>query len=145
MRVVLDTNVLVAAARSRNGASHALLSRLPDERFTPAVSVPLFLEYRAVLLRAENLLGRTAMQAEGFLDFFLAASHLQEIFYTWRPVLSDPGDDMLLELAVAAGAKKVNARIMLLSWRARRTCHRCWGTQSKTGFESSPNAASVAG
>jgi predicted nucleic acid-binding protein len=70
-----------------------------------AVSVPLFLEYRAVLLRAENLLGRTAMQAEGFLDFFLAASHLQEIFYTWRPVLSDPGDDMLLELAVAAGAK----------------------------------------
>lgn len=105
MRVVLDTNVLVAAARSRNGASYALLSRLPDECFTPAVSVPLFLEYRAVLLRTENLLGRPATQAEGFLDFFLAASHLQEIFFTWRPVLSDPGDDMLLELAVAAGAK----------------------------------------
>jgi putative PIN family toxin of toxin-antitoxin system len=107
MRVVLDTNVLVAAARSRNGASHALLSLLPDGRFTPAVSVPLFLEYRAVLLRAENLLGRPAMQAEGFLDFFLAASHLQEIFYSWRPVLPDPGDDMLLELAVAAGAKTI--------------------------------------
>ncbi len=70
MRVVLDTNVLVAAARSRNGASHALLSRLPDERFTPAVSVPLFLEYRANLLREENLLGRPAAQAESFLDFF---------------------------------------------------------------------------
>ena len=107
MRVVIDTNVLVAATRSRNGASHALLSRLPDKRFVPAVSVPLFLEYRAVLLRGENLLGRPASQAEGFLDFFLSASHLQEIFYTWRPVLPDPGDDMLLELAVAAGAKIV--------------------------------------
>jgi putative PIN family toxin of toxin-antitoxin system len=107
MRVVIDTNVLVAAARSRNGASHALLSRLPDKRFTPAVSVPLFLEYRAVLLRAENLVGRPAAQAEGFLDFFLSASHLQEIFYTWRPVLPDPGDDMLLELAVAASAETI--------------------------------------
>jgi putative PIN family toxin of toxin-antitoxin system len=107
MRVVIDTNVLVAAARSRNGASHALLSRLPEKRFTPAVSVPLFLEYRAVLLRAENLVGRPAAQAEGFLDFFLSASHLQEIFYTWRPVLPDPGDDMLLELAVAASAETI--------------------------------------
>lgn len=105
--MVIDTNVLVAAARSRNGASHALLARLPDKRFTPAVSVPLFLEYRAVLLRAENLLGRPASQAEGFLDFFLSASHLQEIFYTWRPVLPDPGDDMLLELAVAASAETI--------------------------------------
>jgi putative PIN family toxin of toxin-antitoxin system len=107
MKVVIDTNVLVAAARSRNGASHALLSRLPDKRFTPAVSVPLFLEYRAVLLRAENLVGRPPSQAEGFLDFFLSASHLQEIFYTWRPVLPDPGDDMLLELAVASSAKTI--------------------------------------
>jgi putative PIN family toxin of toxin-antitoxin system len=107
MRVVLDTNVLVAASRSRNGASHALLSQLPDERFTPAVWVPLFLEYRAVLLRPENLLGRPAAQAEGFLDFLLSASHLQEIFFTWRPMLPDPSDDMLLELAVAAGAKTI--------------------------------------
>ncbi len=66
MRVVLDTNVLVAAARSRRGASHALLSGLPDPRFEPVVSVSVFVEYRAVLLRPENLLGRTPEQTEGF-------------------------------------------------------------------------------
>ena len=56
MRVVIDTSVLVAAARSRQGASHVLLTRLPDPLFQPVISVPLFVEYRAVLLRPENLL-----------------------------------------------------------------------------------------
>jgi len=107
MRVVLDTSVLVAAARSRRGASHALISRLPDARFQPAVSVPVFVEYRAVLLRPENLLQRPASQAEGFLDWLLAASHLQEIFFLWRPALPDPDDDLILELAVAAGCRYV--------------------------------------
>src|SRR5438552_4206076 len=56
MRIVLDTNLLVAAARSKRVASHELLSQLPHERFQTAISVPLFLEYRALLLRPENLL-----------------------------------------------------------------------------------------
>ena len=107
MRVVLDTSLLVAAARSKGGASHALLSRMPDIRFQPVVSVPLFLEYRAVLLRPENLLQRSPAQAEGFLDFLLSASHLQEIFFHWRPALPDPDDDLILELAVAAGCRYV--------------------------------------
>ena len=101
MRVVFDTSLLVAAARSTNGASHALLSRMPDARFQPVVSVPLFIEYRTVLLRPENLLERPPTQAEGFLDFLLSVSHLQEVFYLWRPGLPDPDDDLMLELAVA--------------------------------------------
>lgn len=107
MRVVFDTSVLVAAARSRHGASHALLSRLPDARFEPVVSVPVFVEYRAVLLRPENLLERPPAQAEGFLDYLLSASHLQEIFFLWRPGLSDPDDDLILELAVAGGCRYI--------------------------------------
>ena len=103
MRVVLDTNVLVAAARSRRGASNALLASLPSSHFQPVVSVPLFIEYRDALLRPENLLSRTPAQAEAFLDFLLAASHLQEIFFLWRPALPDPDDDLVLELAVGAG------------------------------------------
>jgi len=107
MRVVLDTSVLVAAARSRQGASHALLSRLPDDHFQPVVSVPVFVEYRAVLLRPENLLQRPPAQAEGFLDCLLSASHLQEIFFLWRPGLPDANDDLILELAVAAGCRYI--------------------------------------
>lgn len=66
MKVVFDTSVLVAAARSNRGASHALLSRLPDVGFQTVISVALFAEYRAVLVRPENLLHRTTPQAEAF-------------------------------------------------------------------------------
>ena len=107
MKVVLDTSVLVAAARSNRGASHALLLRLPDSGFQTALSVGLLAEYRAVLLRPENLLHRNALQAEGFLDFLISTSHLQEVFFRWRPALPDADDDMILELAVAAGCRYV--------------------------------------
>lgn len=53
------------------------------------ISVPLFVEYRALLLRPENLLHRSPGQAEGFLDYLLSVSHLQEIFFLWRPALPD--------------------------------------------------------
>ena len=102
--VVLDTSVLAAAARSGIGASQRLL---PDSRFQPAISVPLFAEYSAVLKRLEHLSGRTAEQVDAFLDFLLSAARLHEIFHLWRPLLSDPDDDMILELAVAAGCRHI--------------------------------------
>jgi len=107
VRVVFDTSVLVSAARSQRGASHKLLSRLPDARVEPVMSVPLFVEYRALLLRPENLLQRAPSQAEGFLDFLISVSHLQEIFFLWRPALPDPDDDFILELAAAPGCRYI--------------------------------------
>ena len=107
MRVVFDTSVLVAAERSKLGASYALLMRLPDARFQTVISVALFTEYRASLLRPENLLHRSASQAESFLDFLISVSHLQEVFFLWRPGLPDPDDDLILELAVAAGCRYI--------------------------------------
>ena len=126
-RVVLDTNVLVAAARSRLGASHELLSSLPHAAYEPAISVPLFCEYQAVLLRPENLLGRQPAQAEAFLDYLLSVSHLQEVYFLWRPALPDPADDMLLELAVAAGCRHVVTHNL----RDFRGCER-WGVSAVT-------------
>jgi len=69
--------------------------------------VPPFVEYRAVLLRPENLLQRPAPQAEGFLDFLLSVGHLQDIFFHWRPALPDPDDDLILELAFAASCRYI--------------------------------------
>lgn len=84
-----------------------MLSRLPDAGFQMVVSAPLFLEYRAVLLRPENLVQRPPAQAEGFLDFLLSVSKLQEVFFLWRSALPDPDDDLILELAVAAGCRYI--------------------------------------
>lgn len=44
--MVLDSNVLVAALRSRRGASFQVLNLLRDARFEIAISVPLALEYQ---------------------------------------------------------------------------------------------------
>lgn len=103
MRVVLDTSVLVAAWRSRTGASFEILRLVPYGLFELTVSVPLVVEYEAVLLRHRSL-GQTAKHVTDLIDFLCAQAHHQEIFYLWRPFLRDPSDDMVLELAVAAQA-----------------------------------------
>ena len=101
-RIVLDTNILVAAARSRNGASFALLQALRDRRFIALASVPLMLEYEAVLKRPEHLAigNRTIAMTDAFLDalsLYLEPVHLH---FLWRPQLRDPADEMVLETAL---------------------------------------------
>lgn len=104
MKIVLDTSVLVEATRSRRGASFAIVSSIPNPLFLPCLSVALYLEWQAVLSRQEHLPpGMTADNAFGFLRYLAAQAHLQDIHYLWRPFLNDPDDDMVLELAVAAG------------------------------------------
>jgi predicted nucleic acid-binding protein len=104
MRVVFDTSVLVAAARSRLGASFALVSSIPDPDFQLCLSVGLYSEWQQVLTRPEHLPpGETADDARRFLRFLARHAHLQEIHFLWRPFLADADDDMVLELAFAAG------------------------------------------
>lgn len=104
MKIVLDTSVLVAAARSRNGASFALLASLPHPRFQICLSVAVYTEWQAVLSRSEHRpAGASAHTALGFVRYLASIAHLQDIHYLWRPFLRDPDDDMVLECAVAAG------------------------------------------
>ena len=107
MRVVLDTNVLVAAGRSRNGASFALLQALRANRFRLLASVPLFLEYEAVLKRPEHLLvgHRSAAMVDAFLDALVLGVEPVHLFYLWRPQLRDPADEMVLETALNGRAE----------------------------------------
>ena len=102
MRVVLDTNVLVAAARSRNGASFALLAALRRDRFRLLASVPLFLEYEAVLKRPEQLAAgqRSLTMVDAFLDALGLRLEPITMFYLWRPQLRDAKDEMVLETAL---------------------------------------------
>ncbi|MDO9572028.1 MAG: putative toxin-antitoxin system toxin component, PIN family [Hydrogenophaga sp.] len=106
MRIVLGTNVLVAATRSRNGSSFELLSLLPDPRFQIALSVALYTEWQDVLSRPEHLPpGMQPEDARGFLRYLASIAHLQDVYYLWRPFLRDPDDDMVLECAVASGSR----------------------------------------
>ena len=107
MRIVLDTHILVAAARSRLGASFALLTTLRQARFTALVSVPLMLEYAAVLKRPEQLAasGRTAEMTDKFLDALALRLEPVHLHYLWRPQLRDPADEMVLETALNGRAQ----------------------------------------
>ena len=103
--IVLDTSVLVAGLRSRDGASNQLLIRVAEQTLQPCVSTALFLEYEDVLNRPEFLqaTGFSARDINRFLSGFAAAARPVEIHFRWRPQLSDPKDEMVLEAAVNAG------------------------------------------
>lgn len=101
-RIVIDTNVLIAALRSRRGASYRLLMLLGSDKFAVHISVPLVLECEAAAKRLLDHIPLTEQDVDGILDYLCAVGEHQELFYLWRPYLKDPQDDMILELAVAA-------------------------------------------
>lgn len=101
VKVVLDTNVLYSAVRSRRGASFALLQQVGTGTFQPVISVALCLEYEDVLLRKPTALPTAALQ--DLLDYLVSVSLHQRIHFLWRPALRDPKDDLVLELAANAG------------------------------------------
>jgi len=71
------------------------------------MSVPLALEYEAELVHHAKALGLRRDDAEGLVDYLCQIAHRQEIHYLWRPALTDPGDEFILELAVAAGCDAI--------------------------------------
>jgi putative PIN family toxin of toxin-antitoxin system len=102
MRVVLDSSVLVAGLRSRNGASFVILRLVRSEIVVPIVTVALFLEYEDVLKRDEHL-GASEMRADvvdRFLGAFAVAAEPVEVHLRWRPQLRDVGDEFVLEAAI---------------------------------------------
>lgn len=108
MNVVFDTSVLIAAVRSKQGASYALVSSLPSTQFQICLSVALYVEWQAVITRQEHLPpNQSSDNALAFLRYLASIAHLQDIYYLWRPQLRDPNDDMVLELAVASQARYI--------------------------------------
>ena len=111
MRLVLDTDAMVAAIRSDAGASRLLLQSVLERRqgLTLLVSVPLLIEYEAVMTRAEHLkVARLSVADIGtLLDAVAAAAEPVRLAYLWRPMLPDADDDMVLEAAVNGGANGI--------------------------------------
>jgi putative PIN family toxin of toxin-antitoxin system len=106
---VLDTDVLVAAFRSDRGASRQLLRGALYRRFELLLSVPLMLEYEAVLTRPEHLAacGLSAGEVERVLDDLASVARQVRLAFRWRPRLSDANDDMVLETAVNGNADAI--------------------------------------
>lgn len=106
MRFVLDTDVLTAALRSDRGASRRLLVGALAGRFGLLVSVPLMIEYEAVLTREEHLVaaGASVEDVMTVLDALASVLEPVRLSFLWRPMLPDANDDMVLETAVSGRA-----------------------------------------
>lgn len=104
IQIVLDTNILVAAFRSKRGAANLLLDKLNDSRWQVNVSTALLLEYEDVLKRPEMKDIVSETDVDVFLDGLCSIAEFHEIFYLWRLPAKDPNDAFILELAVRARA-----------------------------------------
>lgn len=106
MRIVLDTNILVAALLSDGGKSRRIVRLCLQRAVTPLTGAALLAEYEDVLAR-KDLFKRSALDAaerEVLFDALMSVSTWTPVYYLWRPNLPDPGDDHLIELAIAGGA-----------------------------------------
>ncbi len=106
-QIVADTNVFVSALRSQFGASYKLFSLIDKDVYKLNISVPLALEYEAVAKRMIGEISLNEEEIDNILDFVISNSNRWEIYYLWRPQLKDPGDDMVLELAVTASCSYI--------------------------------------
>ena len=109
MRLVLDTDVVVAGMRSPSGASAAILRSVRRGGVTLLVSVPLAMEYEAVCKNAEHRLAArlSERQVDIFVNAVIAMAEPVITHFLWRPQLRDPGDEMVLEAAVNGGADAI--------------------------------------
>ena len=106
-RAVIDTNVLHAGLYSATGASHKILRMIERGDVTPLLSTTLVFEYEDVLRRNQKLLGLSDRSVDDVLNGLCLRGECRKIHFLWRPQLSDPKDDHLLELAIASGGADI--------------------------------------
>jgi len=107
IQVVIDTNVMVSGLRSDRGASFQLIRKLGSQNWEMNLSTALVLEYEAALKRDFARRGKSLDLVDDFLDYVVTVANRRRIFFRWRPGLPDPGDNFVLELAVASCARYV--------------------------------------
>ena len=107
LRIILDTNVLYAGLYSSQGASFKVLRAIDEGKLRIVLSTALLFEYEDILKRNQETLNLSNQGIDKILDNLCLLSEHQKIYYLWRPRLSDPKDDLVLELAVASGVKYV--------------------------------------
>lgn len=105
--IVVGTNVFVAALRSGGGSAREVIRRALAGAYQPIFSNALWLEYEDVLGRDVWTPETTDGERRQMLAALAASSQWIKIFYGWRPNLRDEGDNYLVELAIAGGAKAI--------------------------------------
>lgn len=109
MRLVMDTTVMVAAIRSDAGASRRLLLAGLERSLKLLVSVPLMIEYQAVMSRPEHLAASNLAETDitAILDAVAEVAEPVHLAFLWRPFALDANDDMIVETATNGHADAI--------------------------------------
>src|SRR5437867_9022411 len=107
MRAVMDTNVLVAAFRSRQGASCEVYRRLRAGEWTAVLSNHLLYEYEEILKRDAPELRLSLADVDEILNAICARAEEWLLAAGWQPILTDADDEPLAQLAVESGALRI--------------------------------------
>ena len=108
-RIVMDTNIFIAAILSPAGENREVLRACLRGRAHPRMGAALFHEY-------EDLLGRSTLMAKSKLtpkerndlfEAFLSVAEWVKVYFLWRPNLPDEADNHLIELALAGSAESI--------------------------------------
>jgi len=102
--IVIDTNVILSGLTSKNGYSYKILSLISKGGIVFNISVPLILEYESILMQFREKIGLSTDDIQDFIDYLCKTGHHTKIYYLWRPMLKDPFDDHILEVAVNSGS-----------------------------------------
>ena len=109
MKVVIDTSVWISALITKNSDSRKLLRLVFEKKLVPQMSEALFYEYEDVMKR-KKLQERTPLSKKeqvSLLNAYISTCKWNEIYYMWRPNLSDENNNFVIELAVASGAEAI--------------------------------------
>lgn len=109
MKVILETDVLYQALRSRNGASFYILQLIRNGKINIALSIPVFNEYEDVLKRPENLkkFNLEISDVDKVLTFLAYIGQTYSTYYLFRPNLQDENDNIFIELALSSSSKYI--------------------------------------
>ena len=108
MRWVVDTNVLVEGL-GQKGPGGQIIDFWVARRFIPCVSTALAFEYEDVLTRQDSI--DTKERKAQALQALLTRAEFVPITFSYRPLSPDPGDDLVIDCVMNAGAGLVTSNI----------------------------------
>ena len=101
MKIVLDTNILVAII-GRRSPYRWIFDRLIDGNISLCVSTEILLEYREILERKNS--AEVAENVINFIDVH-PATEKTEIYFKFNLIADDPDDNKFVDCYIAANAE----------------------------------------
>ncbi|MFZ2421823.1 MAG: PIN domain-containing protein [Anaerolineae bacterium] len=125
LRVVIDTNVVFEGLTKQGGAAGLVIDCWRAGLFRVFVANALAYEYTDVLSR--KLSPTRWRLIKPILGILLTHAEFVAVYYTWRPMSPDPGDQHIIDCAMNAGAIVITENT-----KDFRTAREALGLQVKT-------------